>query len=45
MERLEALDPKERHAHPQVTGLIILGTYGHLYMLSAMAPCLMYYPF
>ena len=44
LERSQALDPKERRASPQVTGLVILGTYGHLNVLSALAPCLMYYP-
>jgi hypothetical protein len=44
LERFEVIDPKERHARPQVTGLIILGTYDHLKVLSALAPCLMYYP-
>lgn len=43
LERSQALDQKERHAGPQVTGLIILGTYGHLNVLSALAPCLMDY--
>jgi len=43
-ERSQALVPEEPRKHPQVTGVIILGSYGHLNVLGALAPCLMYYP-
>jgi len=44
-ERSQALTPEERPKHPQVTGVIILGSYGHLNVLGALAPSIMYYPF
>jgi len=40
-ERSQAL---ELPSHPQIVGVIILGTYGHLNVLAALAPCIMYYP-
>lgn len=45
LERSQALVPEERPKHPQVTGVIILGSYGHLNVLAALAPTIMYYPF
>ena len=41
-ERSEAL---ELPSHPQIVGIIINGTYGHLNVLAALAPCVMYYPY
>lgn len=43
-ERSQALLSEERPKRPQVTGVIILGSYGHLNALGALAPCIMYYP-
>jgi len=43
-ERSQAQAPDKRRKHPQITGVIILGTYGHLNVLAALAPCIMYYP-
>ena len=43
-ERSQALVPEEPRKHPQVTGVIILGSYGHLNVLGAFAPCIMHYP-
>jgi len=43
-ERSQASNPEERRKTPQITGVIILGSYGHLNVLAALAPCLMYYP-
>jgi len=43
-ERSQALVPEEPSKHPQVTGIIILGSYGHLNVLGALAPCIIYYP-
>lgn len=34
----------ELPTHTQTIGIIILGTYGHLNVLAALAPCLIYYP-
>ncbi|MEM3010387.1 MAG: NAD(P)H-dependent oxidoreductase [Candidatus Bathyarchaeia archaeon] len=40
-ERSQALEPP---THTQTVGVIILGTYGHLNVLAALAPCLINYP-
>jgi len=43
-ERSQALDLERNLRKPQIVGVIILGTYGHLNVLGALAPCVMYYP-
>jgi multimeric flavodoxin WrbA len=44
LERSQALTPKKPPKKPQITGIIILGSYGHLNVLGSLAPCVMYYP-
>jgi multimeric flavodoxin WrbA len=44
LERSQALTPKNPPKKPQIAGLIILGSYGHLNVLGSLAPCIMYYP-
>ena len=44
-EGSQALAPQERPKQPQITGVIILGSYGHLNVLAALAPSVMCYPF
>ncbi len=44
LERSQALAGEGR-LRPQITGIIILGSYGHLNVLAALAPSVMYYPF
>ena len=43
-EGSQALAPQERPKQPQITGVIILGSYGHLDVLAALAPSVMCYP-
>lgn len=43
-ERSQALMPEKPPKNPQVTGVIIIGSYGHLNVLAALAPSIMYYP-
>jgi multimeric flavodoxin WrbA len=44
LERSQALTPETPPKKPQITGIIILGSYGHLNVLGSLAPCVMYYP-
>ena len=43
-ERSQALNLERSLKKPQIVGVIILGTYGHLNVLGALAPSIMYYP-
>jgi len=43
-ERSQALNFERSLKKPQIVGVIILGTYGHLNVLGALAPSIMYYP-
>jgi multimeric flavodoxin WrbA len=43
-ERSQAFNLERSLKKPQIVGVIILGTYGHLNVLAALAPCIMYYP-
>jgi len=45
LKRSQALAPQERPKQPQITGVIILGSYGHLNVLAALAPSVMCYLF
>jgi len=44
LERSQALIPKNPPKKALVAGLIILGSYGHLNVLGALAPCITNYP-
>jgi multimeric flavodoxin WrbA len=43
-ERSQALNLERNPKKPQIVGIIILGTYGHLNVLGALAPSIIYYP-
>ena len=42
-ERSQALNLEQSLKKPQIVGVIILGTYGHLNVLGALTPCIMCY--